>query len=290
MLKFRDIGLIAKPGDARVATTVRDTGALLHRLGARVWPDTVAAALLDGAFEEARPRTVQEISDHCDVAVVIGGDGTLLHAARALSVGDVPLIGVNLGRLGFLVDVPPDHDHAVLQAMLQGEHIAERRFLLQAEVIRGGKPIFRERAFNDVVLRIREQVRLIEFETRIDGRFVSLQRADGMIAASPTGSTAYALSCGGPVLTPAMEAILLLPVCSHTFSSRPVVTGADSVVELLLHDQNREATQLVCDGQINCPLENGDTVRIYRADKGITLLHPHDYDFYALLREKLRWG
>jgi len=285
-LRFRNVGLIAKQGEARVADTVRLISARLSALDVRVYLDATAAQLLD----TATACSTKDIGDHCEVAIVIGGDGSLLGAARALAPYQIPLIGVNLGRLGFLVDVPPDDDLCVLEAMLGGEHITEHRFLLRAELWRDKRRIFRERALNDVVLRIRELVRLIEFETHINGRFVSLQRADGMIAASPTGSTAYSLSCGGPVLTPDMQAILLLPICSHTFSSRPIVLSADSIVELVLRDDNREAAQLVCDGQVSFPLENGDVIRIRRSHEGVTLLHPTSYNFYGLLREKLGWG
>ena len=284
MYKYRNIGLITKSGD--VTATLGTIREHLRAAGANVLLDATAARLLH--VEDA--NSAAQIGDNCDVAIVIGGDGTLLGAARALAPYAVPLIGVNLGRLGFLVDVPPSDDLAILDAVLSGRHLVERRSLLSTQVIRGGQKVFQERALNDVVLRIRERVRLLEFETYVDGRFVSAQRADGMIAASPTGSTAYALSSGGPVLTPDMQAILLLPICSHTFSSRPVVVRDDSIVELHVRDDNREAAQLVCDGQVNFPVQNGDLIRIRRADEGVTLLHPEGHDFYKLLREKLKWG
>lgn len=284
MYKYSNIGLITK--SVRVTHTLRNIRDHLHAAGANVLLDNTAARLL-----QATPaNSVKQIGDNCDVAIVIGGDGTLLGAARALAPYAVPLIGVNLGRLGFLVDVPPGNDLAVLDAVLSGKHLAEQRSLLQAQVIRKGETVFEERALNDVILRIRERVRLLEFETHVDGCFVSQQRADGMIAATPTGSTAYALSSGGPVLTPDMQAILLLPICSHTFSSRPVVVSDDSLVELHVHDDDPEAAQLVCDGQVNFPVQNADVIRIRRALEQVTLLHPEGHDFYKLLREKLKWG
>lgn len=285
MYKYRRIGLITKQG-SDVAERLRAIREHLVASGAEVSLDETAARLL----QSDRASTAMQIGEQCEVAIVLGGDGTLLGAARVLAPFSVPLIGVNLGRLGFLVDVPPGGDLAVLDAVLHGQHLVEQRFLLAVEVIRDGRKLFQERALNDVVLRIRERVRLLEFETYVNGRFVSQQRADGMIAASPTGSTAYALSCGGPVLTPDMRAILLLPICSHTFSSRPVVVHDDSLVELRLRDDNREAAQLVCDGQVDFTLKNGDVIRVQRAADGVTLLHPEDYDFYQLLREKLHWG
>jgi NAD+ kinase len=286
MYKYRNIGLITKSGGNGVSETLIAIRQHLLAAGASVLLDENAADLLN----VAESSSVQQIGASGDVAIVIGGDGSLLGAARALAPYAVPLIGVNLGRLGFLVDVPPSDDLAVLDAVLCGEHLVEQRSLLTTEVIRDGQKVFEERALNDVVLRIRERVRLLEFETYVDGRFVSQQRADGMIAASPTGSTAYALSSGGPVLTPDMQAILLLPICSHTFSSRAVVVSDDSLVELLVRDDNREAAQLVCDGQVNFPVQNGDRICIRRADEGVTLLHPEGHDFYELLREKLHWG
>jgi len=286
MYKYRNIGLITKSGGNRVSETLATIREHLLVVGAKVLLDENAADMLD--IQET--SSAQQIGEGCDVAIVIGGDGTLLGAARSLAPYSVPLIGVNLGRLGFLVDVPPSDDLAVLDAVLCGQHLVEQRSLLTTEVVRNEKTVFEELALNDVVLRIRERVRLLEFETYVDGRFVSQQRADGMIAASPTGSTAYALSSGGPVLTPDMQAILLLPICSHTFSSRPVVVSDDSLVELLVRDDNRDAAQLVCDGQVNFRVHNGDRIRIRRADESVTLLHPEGHDFYELLREKLNWG
>jgi len=284
MYQYRNIGLITKSGD--VSDTLLTMREHLLAAGASVMLDGTAAQLLG----ESEANTAAQIGERCDVTIVIGGDGTLLGAARALAPYGVPLIGVNLGRLGFLVDVPPSNDLAVLDEVLSGKHLVEQRSLLNAQVVRDEQTVFEERALNDVVLRIRERVRLLEFDTYVDGRFVSQQRADGMIAASPTGSTAYALSSGGPVLTPDMRAILLLPICSHTFSSRAVVLRDDSLVELFVRDDNRDAAQLVCDGQVNFAVGNGDLIRIRRADESVTLLHPEGYDFFELLRQKLNWG
>lgn len=284
MYQYRNIGLIAKNGD--VSETLSAIREHLLAAGANVKLDGTAAQLLTAP----EANTAAQIGETCDVTIVIGGDGTLLGAARALAPYGVPLIGVNLGRLGFLVDVPPSNDLAVLDDVLCGKHLVEQRSLLTAQVVRDEQTVFEERALNDVVLRIRERVRLLEFDTYVNGRFVSQQRADGMIAASPTGSTAYALSSGGPVLTPDMRAILLLPICSHTFSSRAVVLRDDSLVELFVRDDNREAAQLVCDGQVNFAVGNGDLIRIRRAAESITLLHPEGHDFFELLRQKLNWG
>lgn len=286
MYQYRNIGLITKSGGNGVSETLQTIRAHLTAADLTVRLDEAAAKLLPGSPS----HSMQQIGEGCDVAIVIGGDGTLLGAARALAPYAVPLIGVNLGRLGFLVDVPASDDLAVLDAALCGRHESEQRALLLAQIVRDGEVVFESRALNDVVLRIRELVRLMEFETYVDGRFVSQQRADGMIAASPTGSTAYALSSGGPVLTPNLQAIVLLPICSHTFSSRPVVISDRSLIELLVRDDNRDAAQLVCDGQVNFPVCNGDRIRIRRAEESVTLLHPEGHDFYELLREKLKWG
>ena len=286
MVKFTRIGLFAKKHDDKVSSTVQAVYARLGAQATEVLVHKSAAAYLSDV--DAVSSNV--IGEKCAAAVVVGGDGSLLGAARKLAGYPVSLVGINLGRLGFLVDVSPGDELAQLDAILDGKYKQESRFLLQTQVIRKEEICFEDKALNDVVLRIKDVVRMIEFETYVDGRFVNLQRADGMIAASPTGSTAYALSAGGPVLHPSLQAIVLLAICSHTFSNRPIVIGNDSVVELRVCDQNPETAHLVCDGQVNFDVYPGDRILIKRNPETITLLHPEDYDYFTLLREKLHWS
>lgn len=234
---------------------------------------------------------ITAFSQKIDLAIVLGGDGTLLTAARALSDHEVPIIGVNLGRLGFLVDVSTEHAMLdQIDAILSGDCIEEKRFLLEGKVMRGEECLTQECAFNDVIIHNRKEVRMIEYSVEINGRHVNHDRADGLIVSTPTGSTAYALSSGGPILHPTLEAIALVPVCPHTLSHRPVVVGADSKIVLQLDPECDVTAQVTFDGQANQSLKPGDRIHIQRKPKGVTLLHPRDYNFYNVLRAKLRWG
>lgn len=287
MSTFKSIGLVTKSDDdGQVARTLQAIYRYLLDQGLDVSLDRSTDPFLD--IDETVPR--RELAEHCDLVIVVGGDGTLLTAARSLADSGIPIIGVNLGRLGFLVDVLPDTMIARLGEILAGDYTEEQRFLVDAEIIRDGEVIQRSLALNDVVLRIKNVVRMIEFETWVNGRFVNIQRADGMVVSTPTGSTAYALSGGGPILHPSLEALLLLPICPHTLSSRPIVVAADSEVEIRICEHIREVGQVVCDGQNNIDVAAGDRVRIRRKERRIRLLHPADYDYYHILREKLHWG
>lgn len=234
---------------------------------------------------------INEFVTSIDLAIVLGGDGTLLTAGRALSDHNVPIIGVNLGRLGFLVDVSINENMLnQISAILNGDCIEETRFLLQGDILREGTVKHTGSALNDVILNNRKHVRMLEYTVEIDGKMVSIDRADGLIVSTPTGSTAYALSSGGPILSPTMDAIALVPICPHTLSHRPLVVGADSEIVVTLDPHLEGTAQVTFDGQANKTLKAGDSVRITKKPNPITLLHPKDYDFYTVLREKLRWG
>jgi NAD+ kinase len=287
MFRFRSVGLITKSDqDGQVAQTLSVIHRFLVERGLEVALDRSTDAFIDLGDTVQR----REIAAHCDLAVVVGGDGTLLSAARSLTDAGVPIVGVNLGRLGFLVDVSPDTLCDKLDEILRGAYTEENRFLVQAEIVRGDQVIQRTVALNDVVLRIKNVVRMIEFETWVDGQFVNLQRADGMVVSTPTGSTAYALSGGGPILHPSLEAMLLLPICPHTLSARPIVVDAVSDIEIRICPDVRETGQVVSDGQSNIDVAAGDRIRVQRKRGTIRLLHPADYDYFHILRAKLHWG
>jgi len=220
-----------------------------------------------------------------DLSIVGGGDGKRLQTARELAPADVPLLGINLGRLGFLVDISPDHLEQRLDQILAGEYRADARAMLEvsSDGVEG-------RAVNDVVVHKWNSVRMIELETYIDGQFVNAQRSDGVIVSTPTGSTAYALSGGGPLVHPALDALLMVPICPHTLSNRPLVVGGDSHVELRIRDYEHELVRLTCDGQTNLPLAEGRAIHIRRSKHRLKLLHPRGYDHYSILRAKLGWG
>ncbi len=287
MFRFRSVGLITKSDqDGQVAQTLSVIHRFLVERGLEVALDRSTDAFIDLGDTVQR----RAIAEHCDLAIVVGGDGTLLSAARSLADAGVPIVGVNLGRLGFLVDVSPDTLCDKLDEILRGAYTEEHRFLVQAEIVRGDEVIQRTVALNDVVLRIKNVVRMIEFETWVDGQFVNLQRADGMVVSTPTGSTAYALSGGGPILHPSLEAMLLLPICPHTLSARPIVVDAVSDIEIRICTDVRETGQVVSDGQSNIDVAAGDRIRVQRKRRTIRLLHPADYDYFHILRAKLHWG
>ena len=287
MYHFRSIGLIAKTDNDG---QVRDTLRVIHRFLLERELDVSLDRSTDEFLEidETVPR--REIGKHCDLAIVVGGDGTLLTAARSLADAGIPIVGVNLGRLGFLVDVSPQTMTERLDEILRGSFTEDERFLLETEIVRDGAVVQSAVALNDVVLRIKNVVRMIEFETWINGTFVNMQRADGMVVSTPTGSTAYALSGGGPILHPSLEAVLVLPICPHTLSSRPIVIDSGSEIEIRIREDVRETGQVVTDGQNNIDVEAGDRLRIRRRERKIRLLHPADYDYFSILREKLHWG
>jgi NAD+ kinase len=245
------------------------------------------ALALDGAGVNTVPET--ELAPGADLIVAVGGDGAMLHAARMAAMADVPVLGVNRGRLGFLADVGPEQMLQSLDDALGGRCQAERRMLLAAQLLADGRPID-ALALNDVVVAKRETGRMVDVRTWVDGAYVNTHVGDGFIIATPTGSTAYALSCGGPIVHPSLDAVVLVPVCPHTLSDRPIVVPADSVVEIELADRFESRAQVVCDGIVLCDLDPGVRLRIERARVSATLLHPPGHDYYRILRSKLHWG
>lgn len=281
-VRFQHIGLIAKPGEPRV----KDTMTLLHRY---LSDQQLQVSVFDGASQvcSAISSRLDESTEICDLAIVVGGDGTFLHAARALVEHDIPLIGVNFGRLGFLVDISPDQMEASLSSILRGEYMEDRRFLLQATIGKDRQLL----ALNDVVLHKWNIARMIEFETSINGKFVDAQRSDGIIVSTPTGSTAYALSGGGPLLEPSLNAIVLAPICPHRLSNRPIVVHGDSEITIGTCGHTDPAhVRVTCDGQTSEPLQAGDKLVIKKHTKPIRLFHPRNHDHFNLLRAKLGWG
>jgi NAD+ kinase len=292
---FQRAGIIGKQhADTQIGATIARLSAHLRARGVDLRLDPVAAAALlhhgtvdGGAADVAaeQPVAIAALGQTCDLVIVVGGDGTLLHAARELVAADVPLLGINLGRLGFLVDLSPNSLEQRLDQILAGEFDADARAMLEV-----GCDGVDGHALNDIVLHKWNSVRMIELETWIDGQFVNAQRSDGIIVSTPTGSTAYALSGGGPLVHPALDALLLVPICPHTLSNRPLVVGGDSEIELRIRDYAPEQVRLTCDGQINLPLTEGRAIHIRRSRHRLRLLHPRGYDHFSILRAKLGWG
>lgn len=286
--RFNRLGLVGKTSDSRTLPLVT---ALLGALRLRGIEVVLEQRL--GVFaqpEQVSLAPLQELAARVDLVVVIGGDGTLLSVARAPGMRDTPILGINLGRLGFLVDVSPDRAIIELNQVLDGAYELEPRSLLKTTVSRRGAVLHQGIALNDAVLRVQSTVRIIEFDTFIDGLDVGRLRADGLIVATPTGSTAYALSAGGPILTPEIDAMLIVPICPHSLNHRSLVVSARAVIEVRLTSASRCDVQVALDGQENIDFTPGDILRIERSDKPLTLVHPRNHQFLRMLRSKLRWG
>jgi len=233
--------------------------------------------------------SINEFPEYCDLTIAIGGDGTLLSASRALSGTDLPIVGINVGRLGFLADVTLAKLEQQLSEILTGHYREDNRFLMHASIINGGEhPV--GKAMNDVVVHTHQSLHMIEFETYINGKFLNSQRADGLVIATPTGSTAYAMSAGGPILDVNLDALVLASVCPHTLSNRPLVVAASSVIDIVLSENNTTSAMVTCDGRPGHILQPGDNIRIERHPSNITLLHLENHDHYSILRAKLEWG
>jgi NAD+ kinase len=230
------------------------------------------------------------MGERAELVIAVGGDGTLLYAARLVARTNVPLLGVNRGRLGFLTDVMPQDLLQSVDAALAGKLEADERPLLTARLHRPGSEPAQAFALNDVVMQKHDTGRTLDFETRIDGTYVNTHDGDGIIVASPTGSTAYALSCSGPIIEPHLPALVLVPICAHTLSDRPIVVAAHCVIEVALLQRADTQANVTCDGALLGAMTPADRLEVTTATERVTLLHPPGHDYYRLLRSKLRWG
>ncbi len=286
MPAFKTIALIGRYHSPDVAAGLATMGAFLRKSGCEVMVESeTATSSRITAFPTADYAT---IAARADLVVVQGGDGSILSAARQLGNHGVPLIGVNQGRLGFMTDIASGSMLEAMSEILDGRYTMEERTLLAAEVCQGGETVFSTVALNDVVVNKGAVGRLIEFLVNIDGEFVYDLRADGLIVATPTGSTAYALSSAGPILQPSVPGFALVPICPHTLSNRPIVIGGDSVVEIVVRSADDPRAHF--DSHSHFDLREGDRVVVRRYAHSIKLLHPVGHSYYAMLREKLHWN
>lgn len=281
--EFRTAALIGKAPGVEVAEALAPLAEFLRGEGLQVLVEEGSGSAAAGT-----PANYETIAAQADVAIVVGGDGSMLNAARRLAEAGVPLVGVNLGRLGFMTDIARGNMIEGMRDLLAGKFSVEQRYLLDGEVLRGGQRIFRSVALNEVVVSKGDVGRMIELEVKVDGEFLYVLRADGMIVATPTGSTAYALSANGPILHPAVPGMALVPLCPHALSYRPITVSDRSVVEFTLLAAHDGAAHF--DGQERFVTHAGDTVRIARSPHTVTLLHPPGYSYFAMLREKLHWS
>jgi NAD+ kinase len=283
---FQNVALIGKYKAPEIAGPLLRLAEFLSAKGLTVVVDSLTAEhLKDNPYPS---MTLAEIGGAVDLAIVLGGDGTMLNIARTLSLCQVPLIGVNQGRLGFLTDLTLDNMLESITAMLEGKFVTEQRLLLAARVMRNDVEVYSGRAFNEVVVHRNNTSSMIEFEVRIDGEYLYNQRADGLIVSTPTGSTAYAMSAGGPILHPSLDVLELVPISPHTLSNRPIVVKGSSVLEILVHRTGD--VQVRFDSHTSHELQLHDKIIVTRHPETVCLLHPAGHSYYHTLREKLLWN
>lgn len=287
-ISFSKIGIIGKHTNPEVHSTIASLVTFLQARGLEIIMETQCSLSMPDLFVKTAKR--EELGALCDLIVVVGGDGSLLDAARAVVDSGVPVVGVNRGRRGFLTDISPQALTQSLEPILAGKFQEEHRFLLQMTLYRNDQIIEQNIALNDVVLYSGDIARMIEFEVIIDKLVVYRQRSDGLITSTPTGSTAYALSGGGPILHPTLDAIALVPMHPPMLTSRPIVVDSQSTIEIHIMPDNLLNPRLSCDGQVHFNALPNDRIIISRKAKELRLLHPTDYDYYHTLRTKLGWS
>ncbi|WP_448213370.1 NAD(+) kinase [Colwellia sp. MEBiC06753] len=285
---YKTIGLIGKPNHEGASATILSLYQYLQENGYQVIVERSVAKSI--AEENITIQSLTEIGEQADLAIVVGGDGYMLGAARVLSSYQIGVIGVNRGNLGFLTDLSPQDLIEPLEKILKGESRAEQRFIIEAEVYRHGKLKSSNSAVNEAVLHAGKVASMIEFEVYIDDSFMFSQRSDGLIVSTPTGSTAYSMSAGGPILTPTLNALSLVPMFPHTLTSRPIVVDGDSEIKLVLANDNQENLQVSCDGHVILAVMPGDQVIIKKSPYTLRLIHPLDHSYFNVLRKKLSWG
>ena len=286
MAEFRHIGIVSRPSRKTTAESIRRVARLVEKKGCELLVDEQTASVL----EMPKGLELPELAERADLGVVVGGDGTLLRAVRHMAPRGVPVCGVNRGRLGFLADIYPEQIPSVLGSILDGKYETDQRSILVGEVLRGEEQLCISDALNDVVVHSYRDLHMIELQTLISGRPLSALRADGLIISTPTGSTAYALSGGGPILHPSLEVLVMVPICPHMLSSRPIVIDLDSEIELEVIGRPESRGVVSFDGSANQELTVGDRIRIRRQDYPLTLIQPEGHDYYEILRRKLSWN
>lgn len=285
---FRRIGVVGRLKSRSVEQSIHRLVLLLQQLEKEFRVEQpLAEAMVDLPCESMQRC---ELGEWADLIIVVGGDGTFLGAARDLAQFEVPMLGINRGRLGFLTDVMPEEMDQRIAEVIRGEFTLEQRFLLKAQVHRRGEIVAENCAFNDVVLHQGPSIRMIEFDLLIDDQFVYNQRSDGLIVSTPTGSTAYALSAGGPLLHPSMDAMVLVPMFPHSLTNRPLVIGSESRLCIQVGHENDQTPHVSFDAQHHLTLEHGDELHIFKYPQTVKLIHLKGYNYYEICRTKLGWS
>ncbi len=286
-LNFKSVGLYGRVRNPGVTETLKAVILYLQSLGCNIVVETETAKPLNDA--SLSTASSADLSKHCQLLIVVGGDGSLLHAVHAVVHDEIPVLGVNRGRLGFLTDIHPAN-LSKIKAILEGDYRLEKRFLLSASVENQGVILGKSDALNEVALIPDTVPHMHEFEIYIDDQFLCSQDSDGIIIATPTGSTAYALSGGGPILHPQLDAIVIVPMFSHTLSMRPIVIEGDRRITIVVTPNNKSTPRLTCDSQTFINTPPGTRITIEKKPQRLHLIHPTDYDYYETLRSKLHWG
>jgi len=283
---IRSVGIISKPKKENVSAVVPPLVEWLkaHDIEAFYDPETAACI---GPGKHELPR--EEMPERVDMLLVLGGDGTLLATARLLEKHDVPILPVNLGGLGFLTSVTLDELYPILEHVRAGKHRLSQRILLEAEVVREGKAVSRHRALNDAVLNKAALARITDFDLYIDDGYVCSYKGDGLIISTPTGSTAYSLAAGGPILYPVLSAFVITPICPHTLTDRPLVVP-DTVKMRVEFHASEESIYMTLDGQVGIELNHGDQITLRKSDRALRLVRPPRKTYFEILRNKLKWG
>ena len=290
MEPFRNIGILGRDGVGVAETLQRLIVFLRSRALNIILCDQLEHLIERHLLQDLRICSRRMMGEVSDLTIVVGGDGSLLAAARTLARFNAPVLGVNRGRLGFLTDVSPDEIEQRVGEVLDGKYHIEKRFLLDVTVKHNGEPIGTADALNDVVVNSGTSAKMIEFELYIEGEFVYRQRSDGLIVSTPTGSTAYSLSAGGPIMHPKLDAIVLVPMFPHTLSSRPIVIDGNSEIKIVICENGGVQSPVTCDGQVNLTAQCGDAVYISKKPHKLKMIHPLTHSFYASCRDKLGWS
>lgn len=289
MSQFARIGLVGRVGSESAYYSLQRLILFLQKQGVEILLDEETTTNMPNTHK-LPVLTREELAVQSDLAIVVGGDGSLLSSARSMCLTGVPLLGINRGRLGFLTDISPEEIERKVGPVLAGNYLSEYRFLLDMKVVRDGEAMGYGCALNDVVLHPGQYIRMIEFELYINDEFVYRQRSDGLIISTPTGSTAYSLSVGGPIMHPNLDAIVLVPLNPHTLSSRPIVVHGASEIKVIVGDQRDVNPHVTCDGQTHLETMPGDEIVVKKKPESICLIHPEDHDFYEVCRSKLGWA
>ena len=284
---IKTVGIISRPRREDIARVVPPLVKWLQAHGAEVTCDSETSDCLGPLAVKARKR--EELAGCTDLLIVLGGDGTLLSAARLAAERKVPILAVNLGGLGFLTTVSQDEIYSILEEIFSGKHRVSERVMLEAEIVRAGAVVRRQIALNDAVLNKAALARIMDLELRVDGEYVTTYKADGLILSTPTGSTAYSLAAGGPIVYPIVEAFVVTPICPHTLTNRPLVIPDSATIEVDFKAGD-DAVFLTLDGQVGIELMPGDHIRVHKAAEKLRLVRPAKKTYYQILRNKLKWG